>query len=168
MKANRGFERIRMTLAEPDIENGTVHVGFMADMVGYHLRRALGAFNADYARAFSGTGMRQGLFGILSVIAANPGINQGAVARALGIQRANMVALINELGGLGYVERGASAEDRRAFTLRLTDKGKATLEEACARARKHDARMLGGLSPDEREALIAMLMRIAAVDHQSA
>jgi DNA-binding MarR family transcriptional regulator len=157
-----------MALAEADTENGAVDVGFMAVMVGYHLRRALGAFNADYARAFSKTGMRQGLFGILSVIAANPGINQGAVARALGIQRANMVALINELGGLGYIEREASAEDRRAFTLRLTDKGKTVLDEACVLARKHDARMLAGLSAEEREALIAMLVRIAAVDHQSA
>ncbi len=141
-----------------------VDLGILGSMIGYHLRRALGAFNIDYARAVAGTGIRQGLFGILSVIAANPGISQGMVGRALGIQRANMVALINELVGMGYVDREASADDRRAFSLTLTAAGHAMLQESAVRIREHEELMLAGLTAAQRRSLAAMLAEIAAVE----
>jgi DNA-binding MarR family transcriptional regulator len=102
---------------DPSFE--AANLGDLPVLVGYHLRRASSAFSADFARAVAGTGMRQVLFGILTVVGANPGINQGMVARILGIQRANMVSLINELVDSGAVDRRVSPEDRRAFALTL-------------------------------------------------
>ena len=51
-------------------------IGVLQDLAGYHLRRAANAFAADFAQALEGTGVRQVLFGILVVVAANPGINR--------------------------------------------------------------------------------------------
>jgi DNA-binding MarR family transcriptional regulator len=142
--------------------NDGVELGVLEDLVGYHLRRASSVFAADFARALAGTEMRQVLFGVLSVVAANPGINQGAAGRVLGIQRANMVSLINQLVDQGLVERCAVDGDRRAFALRLTDTGEATLTKSLARIREHEGELLADLHPEERATLVRLLGRIEA------
>jgi len=138
-----------------------VDLGPLGQLVGYYLRRASAALNADFAASVEGTGMRQVLFGILSVISANPGINQGNVARVLGVQRTNMVALVNELIARGLVGRTIDREDRRAFVLNLTLAGEAMVAETLARIRVHEERMLNGVSARDRATLIRLLGRMA-------
>lgn len=139
-----------------------VDIGVLSDLVGYHLRRATNVAVADFMRAVGDTGMRQVLFGILSIVERNPDINQGAVGRSLGIKRANMVALINELVDGGLLDRRVSAEDRRAFALRLTAKGRRVYEESLARIREHEAALLSDFTAEERALLISMLSRVEA------
>lgn len=150
-------------MAKATIEEASVlNFGVLDELVGYHLRRASGVFAADFARAVGETGMRQVLLGILSIIQANPGINQGNVGRALGIQRANMVSLVNELVDGGFVLRETASEDRRAFALTLLPAGEAMALACQARIRAHEDGLLADLSKDERATLIALLGRIAA------
>ncbi|MEG3168050.1 MarR family transcriptional regulator [Sphingomonas sp. LB3N6] len=153
-----------MTIVPQDGAEEAVELGVLSGLAGYHLRRASGAFAADFLRALDGTGMRQVLFGILSVIAANPDINQGAVGRSLGIKRANMVALINELVDQELIERRVSAGDRRAFALRLSEAGVAKLAECIDRIGAHEEEMLSDLNLVDRTRLIALLTRIEAQD----
>lgn len=134
--------------------------GALGPLVGYHLRRAFGAFAADFAQAMDGTGMRQVLVAILAIVAANPGINQGGVGRMLGIKRANMVALINELEGVALIEREVDPGDRRAFALSITDSGRQRLADCLARIDAHERAMLAGFSDAERAMLIELLQRI--------
>ena len=147
---------------EQDI--GIPDLGVLDELVGYHMRRASAVIANDFARAIAGTGMRQVLFGILSVIAANPGINQGNVGRALSIQRANMVSLVNELVDAGLVRRETAAEDRRALALTLTAAGEAKVRASLELIRAHEDRLLSELSRDERAHLIGLLARIEAVE----
>jgi len=137
-------------------------LGPIEHLVGYYLRRASAVMNADFALSVEGTGMRQVLFGILSVISANPGINQGNVARVLGVQRTNMVALVNDLIARGLVSRTVDRQDRRAFLLHLTVAGEAMVAETLARIRVHEDRMLKGVSARDRATLMRLLGRIAA------
>ena len=102
------------------------------------------------------------LFGILSIIEANPGINQGNVGRALAIQRANMVSLVNELVDAGLVLRETAADDRRAFALTLTKAGAAMVQTCLVRIRTHEDMLMADLSPEERETLVQLLGRIEA------
>ena len=138
----------------------SLSIGGLAPLVGYHLRRASGAFSADYAVAMDGSGLRQVPFAVLSVVAANPGINQGAVGSVLSIKRANMVALINELVGKGLIERVVDAGDRRALSLTATEAGQAAIADALRRIEAHERRMLSDFSAAEREVLLALLGRI--------
>lgn len=137
-----------------------IAVGPLGPLVGYHLRRAFGAFSADFATAMDGTNMRQVLVGILSVVSGSPGINQGAVGRVLGIKRANMVSLINELVDAGLISRVVDASDRRAFSLEITDSGAAMLDDCLKRIDAHETRMLAGFSDAERAMLLELLGRI--------
>ncbi|QJU58056.1 MarR family transcriptional regulator [Sphingomonas sp. AP4-R1] len=137
-------------------------LGVLDSLVGYHLRRASAVFGSDFTRTVGGEGLRQVPFAILSVIAANPGIRQGAAGEALGIKRANMVVLINELAEGGLVERTPAEDDRRAIALALTTKGQATLEEATARLIAHENELLADFSGAERRTLIDLIRRIEA------
>jgi len=137
-------------------------LGALDQLVGYHIRRASSVFGNDFGRAMADEGLRQVPFAILSVIAANPGIRQGAAGEALGIKRANMVALINELVEAGHVDRRAADDDRRAFALYLTSDGQATLDRCVGLLLAHEERLLGDFTAAERETLIGLIRRIEA------
>ncbi|AMB47068.1 MULTISPECIES: MarR family winged helix-turn-helix transcriptional regulator [Methylobacteriaceae] len=139
-------------------------LGAIEDLVGYHLRRASTAVRNDFARVIEGSGMRQVLFGILSVVEANPGINQGAIGRVLGIHRANMVVLVNELIEKGWISRRADEADRRAFVLDLTPEGQAVFAEVRRQLHAHEATLLAELDAAECAQLIALLRRIGSKD----
>jgi DNA-binding MarR family transcriptional regulator len=137
-----------------------IKIGALEPLAGYHLRRASGAFAVDFTAAMEGSGLRQVTFAVLSVVAANPGINQGTVGQILGIKRANMVALVNELIDRGLIDRLTDPRDRRAFSLRITASGEDAMSDATARIHAHEQRMLAGFSEAEKSLLIALLERI--------
>ena len=137
-----------------------IKIGALETLAGYHLRRASGAFAVDFTVAMDGTGLRQVTFAVLAIVAANPGINQGAVGRILGIKRANMVALINELIDKGLIDRLTDPRDRRAFALRTTAVGGVAMRDATARIHAHETRMLAGFSDSEKTLLLSLLERI--------
>jgi DNA-binding MarR family transcriptional regulator len=148
-----------MIAVDHDDKDSTI-LGPLDELVGYHLRRAYAVMGADFAQTFVGTAMRQVLFGVLSVVSTSPGINQGKVGKVLGIQRTNMVALVNQLVDLGFVTRRQDRIDRRAFSLTLTDSGKETLRSTLERIEQHERRMLRRLTARERANLIALLRKI--------
>lgn len=137
-------------------------IGILDQLTGYHLRRASGAFGADFHVAMEGSGLRQVLFGILAVVSNSSGINQSAVGKLLGIKRANMVALINELVDKGLMERAGDPQDRRAMSLSVTEAGTALLKEGLDRIRAHEERMLAGFTDGEKQILLELLRRIKA------
>lgn len=157
-----------MTWQETDIstrheeDDPALPLGPLDHLTGFHLRYAYALFGADFARVFAGTEMRQVLFGVLSVISANPGINQGKVAKALGIQRTNMVALINKLVELGLVRRALARDDRRAFALHLTQAGQDAIQATLDRILDHEKRLLAGLTTAERQTLLTLLRKVTA------
>lgn len=149
-----------MDIAPDDDDNANSAREGLYELTGYQLRRVSNVFSAHFAQAMTGTGLRQVLFGILSVIDANPGINQGAVGRVLGIQRANMVSLINDLVDRGLIDRQTADDDRRAFTFTLTTQGHRTLADALRRVEAHEVELLASLTPAEQRTLVTLLKRI--------
>ncbi|WP_165357530.1 MarR family winged helix-turn-helix transcriptional regulator [Sphingosinicella sp. CPCC 101087] len=134
----------------------------LESLVGYAMRRTTAVFMADFMAEMEDLGMRPALFAMLAMTGENPGINQTALGRSLGIQRANLVPLIGELLARGLVDRRPAPHDRRAFALHLTDEGQAMLREVVRRVRPHEERMLSPLSENERRTLLDLLGRIRA------
>ncbi|WP_338446381.1 MarR family transcriptional regulator [Pelagerythrobacter marensis] len=141
-------------------ENADQQIGPLADILGYHFRRAWNVLRKDFEASVHDLGVRQAHIGILSVIRANPGINQGLAGRTLDIQRANMVALISELSDAGWVARGEDPGDRRAIALSLTPEGEKLLSKALERIEVHENRVFSVLSARERQSLLEMLQRL--------
>ena len=147
--------------SRPDAAPAERPATLLDGLASYKLRRAHNRMMADLAPTLAPLGLRPVLFAMLAVIRANPGIIQMGLGAELGIQRANLVPLINELTGAGLIERNTSPRDRRALVLNLTAKGEALLDEAAALIADHEERMLAKLSTAERSRLLELLQKLA-------
>jgi DNA-binding MarR family transcriptional regulator len=132
----------------------------LTELVGYHLRRAQAAVFDDFMRTMARDQATPGQFGVLMLIGSNPGSTQSAIAKALGVERSTMVAVIDRLQERGLVSREVSESDRRSNALRLTAEGAALTARLKKRVRDHERRIAAGLSEEEKQTLIDLLRRI--------
>jgi hypothetical protein len=82
-----------------------VDMGKMHGYLGYLLRRAQMLAYADFIAELDQLNLSPGQFGVLTVIDTNPGLRQSEVSAALGIQKTNFVAVLNEFERRGLAER---------------------------------------------------------------
>lgn len=114
--------------APKDSSNDSIALGDLSDNLGYRIRRAqLWAFR-DVSRRLAPFAVGPAQFSVLSIIDANPGINQLAIAAALSIERAGLGRLVDRLEQQGFVRRTASSANRRYYVLDLTTAGAALLK----------------------------------------
>ena len=140
-----------------------VDYGPLAGLIGYHLRRAQAVVFEDFMRSMAEQRITPGQFGVLTMVEANPDISQSALARALGIERSTMVAVIDELEARGLAERRAARHDRRSYALKLTADGAALLSALMPKVRRHEQRITADLSRAEKQRLIDLLRRLSKV-----
>ncbi|MEH0937518.1 MarR family winged helix-turn-helix transcriptional regulator [Micromonospora psammae] len=97
----------------------------------------------------------------LTVLRAEGGISQQALAGKLEMDGTNVVGLLNDLEKAHLVERRRSAADRRRHVVEITDTGRKRLGEAeCALATAEEE-VLGALDVDQRETLYELLRTAA-------
>ena len=137
-----------------------VTLGMLPELVGYHVRLAQMAVFADFEEALRAQDLSPGLFALLVIAEANPGLKQTQLADAAKLDRSTLVPALDRLEARGLLERRASSHDRRSNGLFLTDAGKALLTAAKRAVRRHEARLARALAPGEREQLIALLAKI--------
>ncbi len=145
---------------KPDTGADDVDYDLLPDLVGYHLRRAQLADFAGFGPIVDEFGVTPGQFGVLTLIDANPGLTQSALAKAVGIERSTMVAVIDALERRGLVERRPSPVDRRSYALVLSPGGRTVLVGLKEAMRRHDAATMAGFTDAEKRTLIALLRRI--------
>ena len=112
----------------------------------------------DFFRNLVDLDVRPGEVSVLMVIAENPGIRQGILARRLMIKRANMAKMARAMEGSGLVRRTVPEDDRRSVELWLTDEGAARLAALRTPFLDHEARTARSLSKEE-EAELKRLLR---------
>lgn len=135
-------------------------LGPLPSLVGYMLRRAQLVVFDDFIRTMAAIGLRPASFSVLAVIDANPGSTQSAVSEALGLQRTNLVAIIDALQERGLARRAPARSDRRAHALFLTDEGTRLLKQAMALQVEHESRFLRRLGEHGGEQLVRLLRKI--------
>jgi DNA-binding MarR family transcriptional regulator len=128
------------------------------------LRLAQLAVFGDFIEACRRFDIRPAQYSVLTVIDYNPGINQTELSGALGIKRANLVGLIDDLERRGLVQRRRAARDRRVFGMFLTDRGGALMLEVHVIVRAHDRRITRRLGKGGRDQLIALLREMIPGD----
>jgi DNA-binding MarR family transcriptional regulator len=108
-------------------------------------------------------GLKTGQFAILthlSRVTGEPGIDQNGVAARMGVDRARVSQLAEELEALGLIDRRVNGADRRARVLRLTPQGERLRARLQPAARAAQMRVLAPLTPHERELLLDLLARV--------
>ncbi|MGP6087974.1 MarR family winged helix-turn-helix transcriptional regulator [Antarctobacter jejuensis] len=139
--------------------NEDIRLGPMGDSLGYLLRLAqLQAFRAFYT-TFEGERIRPGEFTVLMLIAENPGIRQGVLARALMIKRAHMTKMVQSFEEAGLIRRTVPESDRRAVELWLTDAGTDRMNAFRAPFAVHEDHSAPSLAPQEAADLRRLLKK---------
>jgi DNA-binding MarR family transcriptional regulator len=146
------------------VNGRSLDVEMLNASLGYMLRRAQLAVFADFGDTFAGIGLRPGQLAVLMVVDRNPDVTQTDVGRALGIQRANFVAVIDDLERRGLAKRTSSATDRRSKGLMLTAAGRRVLAHALELHRAHESRICRRLEPGGREQLLRLLEQLVDLD----
>lgn len=139
-------------------------LGLLTSILGYHLRRAQVRAYKAFAEAVGPMDITPGLFGILQVIAANPGISQSRLADALELDRSIIVNVLHRFEADGLVVRRRSPDDARSHSLQMTDAGTATLRRLEKVVLRYDEEFARVLSPRQRDQLTAALMRLYGAD----
>ena len=127
----------------------------LPSLPGYALRRAANATAAELSGRLGPLGLRQSDVSVLILVAENPGVTASALGRALDIQRANMVPLLNRLEDAGLIERAPI--DKKSFALELTPHGHQLLAEARAVVETFEAELIARVPAEHRAHLLPAL-----------
>lgn len=131
-------------------------------ILGYRLRRAWTAVQANLVLSLRDADLRMLTYSALLVIRGRPGLRQWQLADALGIERANCVAVVEELTTRKLIRRETDPTDRRAYALSLTRKGESLIAAAHEVDSDAERRILAALDPDTRHRLHDDLRRLEA------
>jgi DNA-binding MarR family transcriptional regulator len=100
-------------------------------------------------------------FDLMAQLERSPeGLTMGELSRRLMVSGGNVTGITDQLAGDGLVERRAIAGDRRAYSVRLTSRGKRAFDAMAAAHERWVVELLGGLDGAERRRLYALLDRV--------
>jgi DNA-binding MarR family transcriptional regulator len=99
-------------------------------------------------------------FGVLTLLARTGQLSQQAIGEQLRIDRTTMVAMVDALEQAGFVRRERNPNDRRAYAVKLTLKGRARQRRGAETLDHARNEFFAPLSKREREQLLALLKRL--------
>ncbi len=128
---------------------------------GYLLARLGDASRKRFHRALEPEGLHPRDFGVMTMVAAQPGVSQQQLHEQTGIDPSSMVAVIDDLERVGLAERRPHPDDRRVRAIFLTAHGEETLGRIRALAAQNQRELFSPLSAEERGTLVALLRKLA-------
>jgi DNA-binding MarR family transcriptional regulator len=137
---------------------------FAEGLVGYNLRRAYAVHMQRFTAVFGKLNIRPVQFTLLGHLYNNPGLNQSQMGRALDIQRANLVTLLDELEQRGLVRREMAKNDRRSRVLSLTADGKRLTDKMFRLAALMDKDLDNQVGKEQRLNLVELLRAVRNLD----
>ena len=112
--------------------------------------------------AFEEAGLHPYHHAILALLDEGTRETQGQIAEALGYDKGQLVGLLDDLEEAGLIERQRDPSDRRRHVVRMTAKGRKTLEKLRRLSAEVEDEFLATLSAAERDQLHSLLLRVAA------
>jgi DNA-binding MarR family transcriptional regulator len=128
--------------------------------VGYQVRRTQAKIFGEFADALGAMDFTPGSFGVLTLIRANPGITQVALAAAFGVDKSTLSPVIVRLEKRGLVRRRVLERDRRCQALYLEASAETVFLAARDRVRAFEASVAGRLSKGEQRELARLLAKL--------
>jgi DNA-binding MarR family transcriptional regulator len=127
---------------------------------GFLLRRTHQISAAVFENACASVGLTPAQYGVLTVVAAEPGLDQTRLSRALAFDKVTVMRVLKGLEERGMVRRERSSVSRRQMTVSLTTEGETLLAAAREPAERAYQRLLSPLSPAQRRQLIELLQTL--------
>jgi DNA-binding MarR family transcriptional regulator len=162
---DRAIDRETSSLARKRTGNGAsrrsdadaIGLDALTGHAGYAVRRFQIWIFQDFIKTLGEVDIRPTQYSVLTVIAANPGLSQMAVAKRLGIERARLVHLLDSLEQRKLVKRIKSKTDRRSHALHLTAQGETALAKFKRLAAEHERHVEEKIGKANRERLLQIL-----------
>src|SRR5689334_14299502 len=107
-------------------------------------------------------GLRPAYYGVLALLDAQETASQQQLGDWLGIDRSNMVALLDDLEERGFVVRAVDPGDRRRHAVRLTEAGRGALQQIHEVVKRATPQYLAPLTPAEQAELVRLLTKLLA------
>jgi DNA-binding MarR family transcriptional regulator len=128
--------------------------------VGYLVRRTQAAIFGEFEATLAGFDFTPGSFGVLTVVRANPGITQVALASAFGVDKSTMSPVVARLEKRGLIRREVLASDRRCHALYFERTAEATFLAAREKVRAFEAGVAARLTKGEQRELARLLRKL--------
>lgn len=144
-------------------ENGerpVVNTDVLTGLLGFRVRLAMTELRRSYLENVADGGVRPGFASLMQLIAVNRNASQAELARALHIDKATLVALIDKAESAGWLSRQRAQEDRRRHELVLTPKGVDKVRKLAAQTDQFDKKFRARFTPKELAQLMEYLQRI--------
>ena len=135
----------------------TEHVGYLLVVLGKRAQRA-------FSDALEPAGLRPPHFDVLACLDQGGARSQTEIARALRVEPAHLVTLLDELERAGHVARTADPSDRRRYAVALTAAGAALTRRLKVTAGEVEAALVADLKVTEQAQLRRLLQRVARVE----
>jgi len=145
---------------EVEAADSGIKLGRLDEFIGFRLRRIQNQLSRDFAAATADRNMRSGLFSSLSIVAANPGISQNELSKAVGLDKSITVQIVDELEKRELAVRERSPTDRRRHALFVTEAGQTYLDELFAILAETEDAVLHQLTRAELALLRELLDRM--------
>jgi DNA-binding MarR family transcriptional regulator len=123
----------------------------------------VGALSAErFGEKASTLGLSRPQTGLLRAVAmsAQP-LTQQALAQHLEVAPSRLVVLVDELTEAGLIERRPVEDDRRAYAVHLTTKGRELMAKVAVIGREHEQAFTAALTEAERKELGELLQKLA-------
>jgi DNA-binding MarR family transcriptional regulator len=145
-------------VTRPNAAKRSVDLGRLSGHhLGYLIRRAQIWIFQDFIRTLAEVNIRPAQYSVLLVIEVNAGLSQSALAQTLGIERARLVHLLDDLESRNMVQRARSKHDRRSHTLTLTARGRSALARIKFLADEHEQRLAQKVGVPNHKKLLRLL-----------
>lgn len=149
----------RRPAGQPSTPPGAEPVGALAVRAWVRVlavqKRALAAIRDDLERE-----MTMPRFDLLANVCHTDGQTLTSLSRSMLVTAGNITGLVDRAARDGMVERRADPEDRRAWRVHVTPKGRRAFRDAERRHAAKVAKLFAGLSSGELEALIRLLDKV--------
>jgi DNA-binding MarR family transcriptional regulator len=129
------------------------------------LFRAVSLADVQLAAGLTGYDLQPGWFDLLAALrrAGKPyQLNPTQLTQATMLSSAGMTKRLDRMAAARLVERHPDPTDRRGTLVRLTPRGRRTIDAALPVHVANEARLLAGLTKQERRSLDALLRKLLA------
>jgi len=136
-----------------------INLSFLNASLGFSLRLLDLRLMKMFAGSLAEYGVTPAEATVLHVILSNPDVSHGELAETLLIQLPNMTKMLKRLEAEGFIDRVASAKDRRRIILSLTPKARRLALRYREAASAHEKMAFSTFSVAERKMLIGLIRR---------
>jgi DNA-binding MarR family transcriptional regulator len=130
------------------------------EMSGYLIKRAQAALHVCLEEIVSAHGLGIPQYVVLSFLAETPGLANADLARRAFVTPQSMNEVLKQLESAGLVERRRNPTNARILNAYLTRTGARKRNAVSVQVRELEARLLSGLSRDERQNLNRALLTV--------